>query len=578
MVEIPSQGESDTPSSNTVPSPGQVLDGHSAALTQRLVRRLTDPVGVVNLRSLQRQVARVPGWMVQRTALLQQVATRYSSSEQTAEQPDLVLVPGQRVQRQPLWDGFTSVSAATSRPPSFESGLADAAMQREGRSPPPAGEDMQQRVSTGTVEIGAKGSGTAQQSIARAAVEESNPDRSINRGNHEPLAASILNMQRPALGKMPIQPPLLQRMATALPARIQRWVFPHSRVSPSEQHPIAHAEPLPLADMARSPTSPAATPTISRSLLPPEPTKPAAKPLSTSVVPSLTSPSPALQSLVLPQRVQPQIQPQIQPQREGGSTSPGHERPIWQNSEASASPIPAQPPSGTHLTLQQVHRSALGLSADPLLLRPPDPSPAGNLVGENASVVVPAPQPAASGVPSLGTGSLSGLAIARKLDLSSTWPLVSGGRASLAATAALQVQRDLADQSATSRAPGVERGSLPEATAQTLAVAQELLHSPTLNHGMIWRKGMGDAVVGSSRGNSFAASPATLPAPDPSAQWLQRQVSTPTHSPPAVGSAPPPTAPAAPAAVNPAQITEQVSRMLARRLVIERERRGINLW
>jgi len=534
-------------------------------------------VGVVNPRSLQRQVARVPGWMAQRTALLQHVATRYSSSEHPGEGTDLLLAAGQRVQRQPLSDGFTSASAADVG--------GETAMQWEGRSPaendhpsPPSGEDALKNVSTRSVKAESNVSVNPQRSISRNTIEDSNIDRSFNPSSDDQLNDSMSNVQRSALGKPPIQPPLLQRMATALPDLIQRWVFPQRRVSPAAQQPVAHAAPLPLADMTRSPTSSAATPAISRSLLSLEPTNPATELLSTSVVPSLTPPSPSLQSLVLLQRVQRQMQPQMQIQGEGGSTSSGHERPNWQNLEAGASPAPAQPPSGTHLTLPDVQRSALDFSDDPLLLRPQTPSSAGNVVGENASVVVPALKPAASGVLSLGTGGLSGLAIARKLDPSSTWPLVSGGRASLAATAALQVQRDLADQSATFRAPGVEHGSPPEATAQTLAVAQELPHYPTLNHGMIWRKGMGDAVVGGSRGNSFAASPAPWPTPDPSAQWLQRQVSTPTHSPPVVGSAPPPAAPAASAAVNPAQITEQVSRMLARRLVIERERRGINLW
>lgn len=68
----------------------QVLQ--SSPLNQRLARRSTESVGVVHLKPFQSQYVRMPGWMVQRSTLLEQLQTRYGTrKEGTGETSDMVL-------------------------------------------------------------------------------------------------------------------------------------------------------------------------------------------------------------------------------------------------------------------------------------------------------------------------------------------------------------------------------------------------------------------------------------------------------------------------------------------------------
>src|ERR671933_1949818 len=77
----------------------------SSSPIQRLDRRRTESPGVINVRSFQAQLARVPGWMMQRSALVDQLQRRYNSQENSsAGGEDLVLAaPSQPVpSAQPL--------------------------------------------------------------------------------------------------------------------------------------------------------------------------------------------------------------------------------------------------------------------------------------------------------------------------------------------------------------------------------------------------------------------------------------------------------------------------------------------
>lgn len=68
----------------------QVLQ--SSPLLQRLAQRSTESQGVVNLKPFQSQYVRIPGWMVQRSALLDQLQTRYGNrKEGAAEGSELAL-------------------------------------------------------------------------------------------------------------------------------------------------------------------------------------------------------------------------------------------------------------------------------------------------------------------------------------------------------------------------------------------------------------------------------------------------------------------------------------------------------
>ncbi|MFB2875393.1 hypothetical protein [Floridanema aerugineum] len=64
----------------------------SSALNQRLDRRRTEPLGILDIRPFDSQFARVPGWMVQRSAFLDQLQKRYSSQDNaSADGTDLVI-------------------------------------------------------------------------------------------------------------------------------------------------------------------------------------------------------------------------------------------------------------------------------------------------------------------------------------------------------------------------------------------------------------------------------------------------------------------------------------------------------
>lgn len=70
----------------------------SSSLLNRLDRRRTAPVGVVNLEQFNTRAAQVPGWIVQRSTLLNELTTRYSSDANASEQGDaLILASSQPV-------------------------------------------------------------------------------------------------------------------------------------------------------------------------------------------------------------------------------------------------------------------------------------------------------------------------------------------------------------------------------------------------------------------------------------------------------------------------------------------------
>lgn len=71
----------DSPEQTNVQA-NQVLQ--SSPLLQRLAQRSTESQGVVNLKPFQSQYVRMPGWMVQRSALLDQLQTRYGNRKEGA--------------------------------------------------------------------------------------------------------------------------------------------------------------------------------------------------------------------------------------------------------------------------------------------------------------------------------------------------------------------------------------------------------------------------------------------------------------------------------------------------------------
>lgn len=70
----------------------------SSPLLRRIDRRRTESVGVVNVEQFQAQYAQIPSWIVQRSALLSQIHTRYNSQTETAgQEQNLVFSPSQPV-------------------------------------------------------------------------------------------------------------------------------------------------------------------------------------------------------------------------------------------------------------------------------------------------------------------------------------------------------------------------------------------------------------------------------------------------------------------------------------------------
>ncbi len=55
--------------------------GEKSVLVERLLRRQSEPVGVINLKQFQTQLARVPSWMVQRSRFLERWQSRYAFGE-----------------------------------------------------------------------------------------------------------------------------------------------------------------------------------------------------------------------------------------------------------------------------------------------------------------------------------------------------------------------------------------------------------------------------------------------------------------------------------------------------------------
>ena len=71
----------------------------STALGERLLRRRSEPLGVIDVRQPQQHYARTAGWVAQRFALLEHWKTRYGSDEDAAAaHASLVFaVPGQPI-------------------------------------------------------------------------------------------------------------------------------------------------------------------------------------------------------------------------------------------------------------------------------------------------------------------------------------------------------------------------------------------------------------------------------------------------------------------------------------------------
>src|ERR1043165_8204166 len=57
-----------------------------SALRERLLRLLTEPAGVIDVRYAQQKYARIAEWLDRRTAMLRQLQTRYGVGEDFADE------------------------------------------------------------------------------------------------------------------------------------------------------------------------------------------------------------------------------------------------------------------------------------------------------------------------------------------------------------------------------------------------------------------------------------------------------------------------------------------------------------
>lgn len=576
----------------------------SSPLVQRLARRQTEPVGMIDVRSFQSQYARIPGWFVQRFAWLNQLQQRYSSADATPDGTDLVLtVPAQVSARQQpeSWGPDLSQQSRTSAPNMTKAGVARSV-----------------RVSRQAVPLMPKSVQRASQPSAKEA--ESQKTKDSPPGNTEPPAQTLMSQ-------------VLAQPTTELIHSIQTKAIAQSQELPPPR-PELETQPL---SVKSEPSSPADSPTeaqLDRGIT---------KTQQFSVVrPSaIVRQTGSSQALILPKRTstessQPQVRlnsaqptrPELQATGQTVVTQqapqpmalPGltvtQPHPAAQIENAAASPSPSSSssaqlsPSSSSLPLIQRQSVSESEPSEAVsVLRAPVPPTALESVSQAAA---PSAMPLSqepirfqvrSSLPSASDQPLQ-RKIAAVLPSPQTDPVFSQVAQSLPLVRAHSVS--IALRSADPSAQSANQANVPSSddsqektTLQPSAEVREPNRLPispeisirpnaTLETRMIWRKQAQTPLSAPAvQGNNHASLPFVQGWASSPGNRIARQTATGASATggtavsaggtvPSTGSTPPTPSQALP--INIAQLAEQVSRILSRQLMVERERRGINLW
>lgn len=473
-------------------------------LAKRLLRRRTEPLGLIDVRQPQQHYARTAGWVAQRFALLDHWKTRYGSDEDaSAANAGLVFaMPGQpiaepsrvlasptqlaRVATQGVASQPSSASVAPSSPPEQ--------FRVRRRSPPPADADK---------------------------VASNSSDGSAATSRFQAARGEFLGADIPAITHQAASP----SSTLILPQRLAGHVEPEQETAGDATRHVERSSQREVS----SPPEAAAAPW------------PTAGPSGTTGISHLGSEMPSATAEVLPQtpvRVS-HIEARsaalpLRLQRQPGEAAPG-----LVTAQELTAPVVSTP------------------TAEMVLAEPaagPVHEPSALLGGESAvsgMTYVVVAQPGFAGM--------------------ETTPVQSASPVSLPL-----VQRQAVDS-----APSAETAP-DDGLYQRAAVAAEIrpTSASTSQPAMVWRQ----SANGSAAGGAGSALPLGINAV-PGGELLVARQTTAAESPPSTNTesttpaatTPMPTAPPA-NGIDIAHLAEQVSRLLARQLVVERERRGRRGW
>jgi hypothetical protein len=546
----------------------------SSILVQRLARRQSKPVGIVDVRSFQSQYAQIPGWLVQRFALLDQLQQRYSTSESTAaDGSDLVFtVLGQRMPAEQTVEHWHSEPA---HPSTLTASEAIATAKPTAAQPNVASNPA--RVSRKAIPVVFESTQQPEIEVQPSGVKQPGSESRGNRTNGTELP--LQNLRSPSSSQLseptdPIQTQAIIPLKLPLPA-----LGNASKPFQAKQAKIESAPPL-----AKS-----------------QPSGEIMNGQRYAVVKPMAQLIAAKQGLIQPMRVQSgqdragednaayQVHSNRQAEnRQAENWSEGTPHPpdtttslevTNPQSEPSVQAVPAvmkapslilrqptQPEAALSPTIPEAVRSAFTPTATLLTPQASFPMPitkADRPLLHKAVAVLPQQPRNAS-------------FYASSPDVSHLLPLARAHLSSIALESSMQPPRP----SSEGVMQAFETPKQHLTTASEISVRLSLLPETKL----IWRKQAGLSLSQYSMSMN-GATPQALPLSpglaNRSANWIARQtadsamgemsttsaMSTPTPSPSQPSSE-----------VNVAQIAEQVSRILARQLVVERERRGMNLW
>jgi hypothetical protein len=540
----------------------------ASPLLQRLDRRRTEAIGVVNLEPFNGRAAQVPGWIVQRSALLNQLTTRYSSQGETAGQAqDLVFASSQPVSPTDMPSRFsndgpptslvrpplptvtaalpaTPVAPATppsafriSRKPTAFSAATSTA-QPGGAVPSPATRSEFSFPSPGQTEL-------TQRSANTARIDSPLPPPQSPSGSTESSANSA---SLPIAAVTPTPSPVAQAAARSLilPKRVSEPPI-LSDVKGGQSVDAALSQPAPIAVTPAQPTlqtkpdSPRSAPDGMRDRPHPAPISPFMPTLpahtqdlpfvlrrqsSESAAQPASSPSPQVDTAVNAPTAPPPS-PSTPLGQEKGSIGQRLQRSVQALIFPQRTQSVGAKSSGSAQTSPALSSSVVARSSD-----------SGGSSSDRSSAFSPSPI----------VHEISTVAIDSSLVLRKTQPSDSA-------------MPDLPSSGQTLASPLTP----PYPTAAEIPAMVKPLGQPTL----VWRKA--------------AETPSSPMYMQPSAPAIARQTMA---SPPLAGAnegtstttvaaEAPQTSMQMP---NVAQIAEQVSRILHRQLTVERERRGINLW
>lgn len=162
MKQSPESGDGDMAAGQSI---DQMIDGSSSALAERLLRRATEPVGMIDSRHPRNLRARTSGWLAQRFGLLDHWRTRYAVADSRADGESLVFKIATTRSFGETAEGLNDAApiarvAASSAPPLKVSGVGsnDASpstpslrvSRRAARQAPPPGVTIVQTKAEGT--------------------------------------------------------------------------------------------------------------------------------------------------------------------------------------------------------------------------------------------------------------------------------------------------------------------------------------------------------------------------------------------------------------------------------------------